>query len=449
MKLSSIADLLKLDCKKDRLITGICIDSRKVQPGNLFIALQGERFDGHQFISDVAALGAAAVICNRLIPGVDITQFVVADTQQALAQVASYHRDQIDCRAIALTGSNGKTTVKEMIACILPPPAFATPGNLNNHIGVPLSLLQLQPEHHYAVFELGASHRGEIAYTVAMVKPQVTYINNIAPAHIEGFGSIDGVAHAKGEIHQGLQEHGTAVINQDDDYANFWDPLLIDKKVLRFSVKKTADIYASNIKFNADGCAQFDLITPQGHAFIQLNVPGAHNVSNAVAAATCTYALGLDLNQIVAGLSQFKGVSGRMTFLQTRPDLLIIDDTYNANLLSVLTAINVLSARKGTRILVFGDMGELGTWTEQHHQEVGIAARNQGIDYLFTCGSHSEATTRAFDKNAHHYVNQQTLVQDLLNQLHDSAIDLPVTVLVKGSRSSAMDKVVKELIAAN
>lgn len=442
MTLIDIATLLKIPCRDDIVLSGICIDSRQVKPGSLFIAIQGERCDGHQFIPDVVAQGAAAIVCNRSTPGISIPQLIVPNTLQALADIAMHHREQIDCTAIALTGSNGKTTVKEMIACILPAPAFATPGNLNNHIGVPLSLLQLESKHRYAVFELGANHRGEIAYTVAMVKPQVTYINNIAPAHIEGFGSIDGVANAKGEIHQGLALDGVAVINDDDAYANFWNPLLVNKKTLRFSAKKTAAIYARDVIYNAEGCAQFMLVTPQGETSIQLKVPGAHNVSNALAATACTYALGLGLTEIAAGLSQFNGVAGRMTFLRGKNNALIIDDTYNANLQSVLSAINVLSARQGKRIFVFGDMGELGVWSEQHHQDVGIAARNQGIDSVMTCGNYSELTTKAFGENARHYSTQEALVQDLLTQL-----DQPTTVLVKGSRSSAMENIVRQLIA--
>ena len=441
MTLFEIAALLKLACSNDVVLSGICIDSRQVKLGDLFVAIQGERFDGHQFIDDVVTKGAAAIVCNRLIQGITIPQLVVPDTLQALALIATHHRKQMDCNVIALTGSNGKTTVKEMIASILPPPAFATPGNLNNHIGVPLSLLQLQPAHRYAVFELGASHSGEIAYTVAMVNPQVTFINNIAPAHIEGFGSIDGVARAKGEIHQGLSNDGIAVINDDDAYAHFWDPLLANKKNLRFSTKNPATIHARNVIFNDEGCAQFLLVTPQGEALIQLKVPGAHNVSNALAAASCTYAIGIGLPEIESGLSRFSGVAGRMTFLRGKHNAQVIDDTYNANLRSALTAIDVLAARRGVRIFVLGDMGELGSWSEQHHRDVGIAAREHGIDCLMTCGAHSEIATQAFGENARHYPNQQLLVHDLLNQM-----DANTTVLVKGSRSSAMENIVRQLV---
>ena len=441
MNLFEIASLLNTTCNNDALLSGVCIDSRKVKPGNLFVAIQGERFDGHEFIHSAEQQGAVAVVCTRITPGVTIAQLLVPDALQALTQIASYYREQMDCISIALTGSNGKTTVKEMIARILPPPAFSTPGNLNNHIGVPLSVLQLQSTHRYAVFELGANHSGEIAHTVAMVKPQVTYINNIAPAHIEGFGSIDGVARAKGEIHQGLAKNGVAVINDDDAYAHFWDPILENKQIIRFSTKTPAVIHARNIVFDDQGCAQFTLVTPQGESSIQLNVPGAHNISNALAAAACTHALGIKLPDIISGLSKFTGVAGRMTFLPGKNNSVIIDDTYNANLRSVLTAIDVLSARQGVRILVFGDMGELGAWSEQHHHDVGVAAREKGIDALMTYGVHSKNATRAFGENARHFATQDALVQDVLKQLNSQA-----TVLVKGSRSSAMECIVQQLI---
>lgn len=441
MKLSEIAFMLNISCVQDAILTGIGIDSRQIKPGYLFVAIHGERFDGHNFIQEVIAQGAAAVVCDHIIPGILIPQLVVPDTTQALATIAAAHRQKLSCAVIALTGSNGKTTVKEMIAAILPKPSYATPGNLNNHIGVPLSVLQLQEEHRYAVFELGANHSGEIAHTVAIVQPEVTLINNIAPAHIEGFGSIDGVATAKGEIHQGLAAKGTAVINDDDNYTHYWDSLLVNKNILRFSATHFATIHARDIAFNTEGCGQFVLVTPQGEAPIELLVAGAHNVSNALAAAACTHALGITLSDIKAGLCAFGGVAGRMTFLHGKNNALIIDDTYNANLRSSLTALEVLGRRSGRRIFVFGDMGELGRWSKQHHEEVGLAARQQGIDILMTCGTQSEATARAYGVTGKHYSHQDELIHDLINKL-----DEHTTVLVKGSRSSQMEKIVHQLV---
>lgn len=441
MKLSEISTALKIACANELSLSGVCIDSRQVKPGNLYIAIRGERFDGHDFIDEAIAKGAVAVVCSKTQPGITIPQLLVADTQKALATIATLHRQQLSCPVIALTGSNGKTTVKEMIAAILPKPSHATPGNLNNHFGVPLSVLQLQKDHRYAVFELGANHIGEIAYTVAIVKPQVTLINNIAPAHIAEFGSIDDVARAKGEIYQGLAAQGTAVVNDDDNYAHFWDSILTGKKVIRFSLHKPADVYAKDLSYNAEGCGCFNLVLPLGEVHIELQVPGAHNVNNAIAAAACTYALGIPLADIAAGLHQFRGVAGRMTYLHGKNNSLVIDDTYNANLRSTLAALDVLAKRKGRRIFVFGDMGELGPWSEQHHQEVGEAAHNHGIEMLMTCGKQSEFTTKAYGSTGKHYSCREDLVKDLLKQL-----DADTTVLVKGSRSAAMEKIVHQLL---
>ena len=441
MMLSEISTALKITIPNEVLLTGVCIDSRQVKPGNLYVAIRGERFDGQHFIRDAIEKGAAAVVCHEAIQDIDVPQLVVNDTLQALAMIATDYRKKMNCGVIALTGSNGKTTVKEMIATILPAPAYATPGNLNNHIGVPLSVLQLQENHRYAVFELGANHQGEILHTVAIVQPHVTLINNIAPAHIEGFGSIEGVAHSKGEIHQGLAENGTAVINDDDAYAHFWDPLLTNKQVLRFSAVHPTAVYARDICFNKEGFGQFILNLPTGEAFIELRVPGVHNVSNAIAAAACTYALGIAITDIEFGLRKFGGVPGRMTFLQGKNNSLVIDDTYNANLRSSLTALDVLAKRQGRRIFVFGDMGELGSLSESHHQEVGAAARNLGIDMLMTCGTYSELAAKAYGVGAMHYHHQEELVHDLLNQLGANT-----TILVKGSRSSMMEKIVHQLV---
>jgi UDP-N-acetylmuramoyl-tripeptide--D-alanyl-D-alanine ligase len=441
MNLNYIAELLGTSCSSTQTITGVCIDSRQVKPGNLFVALKGEQFDGHDFIEEAVNKGAIAVACNQFHPKITVPQFLVRSTTEALAQIAKVHRQGISCPIIALTGSNGKTTVKEMIASILPKPSHATPGNLNNHLGVPLSVLQLNSEHRYAVFELGANHLGEIACTAAIVQPQVALVNNIAPAHVGEFGSLDNVARAKGEIYQGLKAGGTAVINADDDYASFWNDILDGKDVLRFSLSKPSDVFARKIIFDRDGCAQFDLVLPTGHARVSLKTPGEHSIRNALAAVCCSYAVKIPLPDIVEGLNQFQGVPGRMTFLKGKNQSLVIDDTYNANLRSALTAVAVLAKRPGCRILVLGDMGELGEWTRQHHEEVGYAAKQEGIDLLLTCGVHSEYSSEAFGVNARHYKNQERLAQDLLRKL-----DKNTTVLVKGSRSASMEKIVHQLV---
>lgn len=442
MNLAEIAQKIGCPDAPALLITGVCIDSREIRPGYLFVALRGERFDGHDFIDTAFANGATAVVCEHRDGRFDASlQLLVADSLAALARIATAHRNTISCPIIALTGSNGKTSVKEMILSILPKPALATPGNLNNHIGAPLSVLQLNVTHRYGVFELGANHAGEIAYTAAIVQPQVALINNIAPAHIEGFGSIDGVAKAKGEIYESLSNTGIAVVNDDDDFAHFWDELVIAKRVLRFSLTKPVDVYARDVVFNDSGCASFTLVLPDGHTDVSLHVPGEHSVQNALAAAACCHAAGIGLSDIKNGLNAFQGVAGRMTYRHGKNQSLVIDDTYNANLRSVITAVIVLAKRQGRRILVLGDMGELGGFTQQHHEEIGHVAQQQGIDLLMTCGRFSEFSSLAFGHSARHYRSQDELAQDLL-----SFLDKDTTVLVKGSRSAEMEKIVHQLV---
>ena len=441
MNLKDIAQVLHLSGIQNRELTGLSIDSRKIKPGELFVAISGERFDGHAFIKDVVSQGAAAVICERKLPDVTVEQLVVPSSIQALAAIATWYRQQFTFPMIAVTGSNGKTSVKEMIAQILPQPSFATAGNLNNHIGVPLSLMQLQSDCRYAVFELGASAQGEIEHTVAMIQPQVALINNIAPAHIAGFGSLDGVARAKGEIYAGLRSGGIAIVNDDDTYAHFWDDIISAHPVIRFSRVHPANVWASDVKINHDGCAEFSLHLSGETGLVRLKVPGLHMVSNALAAASCTHALGIPLKVIVQGLDDFNGVAGRMMIRLGKNQATIIDDTYNANLRSTLAAVDVLAQRPGKRILVLGDMAELGAWADQHHEEVGISARKQGIDGLFTCGNLSAKATLVFGEGGQHYTNQHALIQDLLRHL-----DSKTTVLVKGSRSATMENVVQALI---
>lgn len=424
-----------------RTVKRFRLDSRFIEDGDVFVAFRGERVDGHDFIAQAVSRGAVAVISERWQSGIDILQLIVPCALHALAVLATRHRQSLHYPIAALTGSNGKTSVKEMIAAMLPEPSYATRGNLNNQLGVPLSLLECSSDYRYAVFELGASQPGDIAYTVAMVQPDVALVNNIAPAHIAGFGSMDGVANTKGEIYQGLCAGGTAVINEDDDYAHYWDPLLSDKKNLRFSLHKPVDFYVEALRFNDQGCAKCTLVTPEGKAPFMLHVPGEHTVRNALAASACAYALGIGMDNIVRGLSAFRGVSGRMTFLRGKQDSVIIDDTYNANLQSVLTAINVLSQRQGLKILVLGDMGELGAWTAAHHAEAGHAAKAKGIHKVLTCGKYSLSTSHAFGEGGAHYATHQALLEDLSRQLTADTM-----VLVKGSRASAMERIVQGLL---
>lgn len=440
MRFSNIAGLFSYAVEYDFEVAGFSIDSRTIKPNEVFIAISGENFDGHDFIKSAVLKGASVVISEKIQPNINIPQIIVANSLEALAKIAKMHRSQMPCKVIALTGSNGKTSVKEMIASILPDPSFATKGNFNNHIGVPLCALQLKNEHKYAVFELGANHAGEIAYVVDIVKPDVALINNIAPAHIEGFGSIDGVARAKGEIYQGLSKSGIAIINDDDAYSHFWDNILSTNKTLRFSRNKTADIYAKDISIDNNGYAKFILFTEQGEVKIKLAVPGMHNISNALAAASCCLAIGIPLNDIQKGLESFCGVSGRMTYKKGINNSVVIDDSYNANLRSTLAAIDVLAARDGFKVLVMGDMGELGDYTEEYHAEVGKNAKHKGINLVLTLGKHSNITAQAFGSPAQHYLEGSQLIGDLLTHLNEKS-----TVLVKGSRSAKMEQIVNKI----
>ncbi|MDF1645946.1 MAG: UDP-N-acetylmuramoyl-tripeptide--D-alanyl-D-alanine ligase [Legionellaceae bacterium] len=444
LSLKQIAGWLNLPLPNEVEITGVSIDTRTLKPGHLFVALQGTQSDGHTFIPEAINQGAAAILCVQPQQALSVPVLIYPDAEKALALMATAHRAQLDCQVVALTGSNGKTTVKEMLAAILPEATFATPGNWNNHLGVPLSVLQVNDSHQYAVFELGANHVGEIAYTTAIVKPHVALVNNIGTAHIEGFGSVEGIARGKGEIYQGLSQGGIAVINADDKYAHFWDNSLVDKQILRFSATDAgADIYAADIKVaHATEGVSFRLVRGADACDVTLQVPGMHHVYNALAAASCAVALGLELDEIARGLVRFSGVSGRLTPQKTSMGAMVLDDTYNANLNSVLAGIDVLASYPGKRILVLGDMGELGEYTQAHHEAVAEAAKQAGIDVLLTCGVASEAAAKTFGDPAQHFGSQAALLEILKSEL-----DAKTTVLVKGSRSSAMEQVVEALFA--
>ncbi|MDP3560433.1 MAG: UDP-N-acetylmuramoyl-tripeptide--D-alanyl-D-alanine ligase [Legionellaceae bacterium] len=454
MDLSWVSQVFGQTFPSTLTLTGVCIDSRQVQPGHLFVALLGERFDGHDFVEEALHHGAVAVLASKPLPNISVPVILVLDTFLALRQLAHAYRKICAIKTIALTGSNGKTSVKEMISCILPSPAFSSRGNLNNHIGVPLSILQVRPEDRYAVFELGANHIGEIAQNAELVAPQVVLVNNIGPAHIGEFGSIEGVACAKGEIYQALSAEGIAVVNDDDAYAHFWDSIIQEKAgVWRFSVAAPTEearagekrVYASKVSLNEHGCVRFILHLPDGsQSPIQLQVTGLHMLSNALAAASATAALGISSDLIVQGLQTFTGVAGRLTLLPGKNGSILIDDSYNANLASTLAALAVLAHRPGKRIFVFGDMGELGEWTQEHHEVVGRTAREYNIEGLMTCGTHSKFASAAFGVGATHFATQAELVTAITLLL-----DANTSVLLKGSRSSRIEHITQQLMVVS
>lgn len=422
----------------DAVFAGVSTDSRNAGMGQLFFALRGERFDGHTFAQEVLGAGAAAVVVDHELPGVH-PQIVVADTRLALGTLARHWREQFHIPVIAITGSNGKTTVKEMVASIARS-AFgaahvhATSGNFNNDIGLPLTLFRLGREHACLIVEMGMNHAGELSYLSRLAQPSVALVNNAQAAHLEGLGSVEAVAHAKGEIYEGLIGSGTGIINAEDDYAPLWRALVGERQRLEFGLQR------GDVRVQADADGHLQLITPAGTRPLQLQVPGEHNWRNAAAAAAGCLALGISLDDVVAGLQAFAGVKGRLQRARGYFGSTVIDDTYNANPGSVRAAIDVLRREPGVRLLVLGDIGELGSDSRRLHRELGEVARQAGLDGLFTLGEHMQEASAAFGAGAQHFDSAEALVAALVQRL---AAD--VTVLVKGSRFMKMERVVHSI----
>ncbi len=431
----------------DLVFSRVSTDSRDIKPGDLFVALKGERFDGHDHAAAALAQGAVAVLVEREVPG---TAIVVPDTLAALGQLGAFWRNRMsDLKVIAVTGSNGKTTVKEMIATVLAHSAgaeavLATRGNLNNHIGVPLTLLSLKPEHRYAVVEMGMNHFGEIDYLTHLASPDVALVNNALRAHLEALGSVEGVARAKGEIFGGLKDRGTAVINADDPHAELWSQLAMGKRQISFGLK-SAEVHAREVHETNEG-SQFILGTGIDETHVLLPVPGLHNVRNALAAAAAASALGLTVDEIAAGLASYKGVKGRLERKSAANGAVLIDDTYNANPDSMRAAIDVLTGMSATSgkpsILVLGDMGEVGTEKVERHIEIGQYAKDKGVQQLFTLGADMAHAAAAFGST--HYASLEDLLAALNKVVTPDGI-----VLVKGSRFMQMERVVKALQGNN
>lgn len=429
----------------DVAFNSVSTDSRAIQPGQLFVALSGERFDGHAYLADVAAKGAVAALVQREIEGAGLPQLVVADTRLALGQLGALNRDRFSGPVAAVTGSSGKTSVKEMLASILRAAfghdaVLATRGNLNNDLGAPLTLLDIGAQHRSAVIELGASRVGEIAYTVALVRPQVSIITNAGTAHVGEFGGVDKIVEAKGEILDGLGDGGVAVLNRDDKAYPVWAARAAGRRILGFGLESPlADFTAGLIGHDERGCPNFTLAGPSGTARIQLNLLGRHNIANALAAAAAAHALGVALPAIVDGLQTLQPVKGRGVAQMLGNGVRLIDDSYNANPASICAAIDVLSGFAGRRLLVLGDMGELGEWAEEGHREVGAYARGK-IDALYAVGPLMAHAVAAFGVGARHFADQASLIEALRAEQGSAT-----TLLIKGSRSAAMDRVVVAL----
>ena len=418
-------------------------DSRDIASGQLFVALKGDRFDGHDYLEQAMSQGASAVLVSEdkgVTPAI-----VVNDTCQALGKLASFWRKKFTIPFVAITGSNGKTTIKEMLVAVLAnhtggaEKIHATAGNLNNHIGLPLTLLKLRAHHRYSVLEMGMSHLGEIAYLADIAKPDVAVISNAGTAHIGEVGSRSNIAQAKGEIFSGLTGDGVAVINADDDYADYWKSLNTNRKMVTFGLNANADVSAT-FKEKSGAC-HVQLTTKMGQADVMLNALGTHNVRNALAACAAAAALGISIKEIADGLSHFHAVKGRLQRKLGVSHALVIDDTYNANPDSMRAAIDVLAKLSGKKVLVLGDMGELGSDAPRMHAEIGAYAKASDIDALYCFGELSQAALNSFGVGARYFSNIDTLIDALLQEMRQGD-----SVLVKGSRFMKMERVVNAIV---
>ncbi len=434
-------------------------DSRTIESGHVFIALKGPNFDSNAFIQDVKDKGAIAVIVDQQSP-VNIPQIIVNDTLLAYGKLAAKVAESVNAKTIAITGSVGKTSVKEMCAAILQPlgHVLATQGNFNNEIGVPHTLMRLEPKHDYAVIELGANHIGEIAYTTDLTKPDVAILNNVAEAHLEGFGDIFGVVRAKGEIFSGLSQDGVAIVNGDSIHKDYWLTRLKQtfankpEQIIQFGLGDELGgnfVSASDIKLNPLGCATFTIhLTNKQHVEqieIELTLPGKHNVSNALSAAAACYAVGASLQDIKSGLLNMTSVKGRVNLHQLSNKVLLIDDSYNANVQSAKAAIDLVASYDGQSVFVLGDMGELGSDAKRYHQEIGEYAQQKGINQLLTLGVLSQSASSVMQQEGHHFSSHQQVISQLHQIINDS--DEAISILVKGSRSAKMEQIVEQLIA--
>jgi UDP-N-acetylmuramoyl-tripeptide--D-alanyl-D-alanine ligase len=427
----------------DVALNGVSTDTRGVAAGQLFIALRGERFDAHDFLAPAVASGAAALLVadeDKLPAGVPAV--VVADTRLALGALAAAWRAAFSLPVIAVTGSNGKTTTKEMVAAILKAAfgdaVLATRGNLNNDIGLPLTLLGLNAAHRAAVIEMGMNHPGEIGYLAPIGAPTVALVTNAQRAHLEGMGDMDEVAREKGSIFAGLPAGGIAVVNADDHYADFWRDMAKPHTVRSFGIDHAADVHGVVHQHGLE--TQLELQAPEGQVALRLSIPGRHNARNAVAAAAACLAAGLPMAAVQAGLESFSGVKGRLQRRAGKNGADILDDTYNANPDSVRAGIDVLASTIGRKLLVLGDMGEIGEASGQYHDEIGGYAKSQGIDRLFALGDAAQQAVRNFGEGARHYCNVDKLIAAV-----DKELGPDTTVLVKGSRFMKMERVADAL----
>ena len=426
----------------DTRFDGVATDSRSVGRGQLFVALRGERFDGHDFLAAAAARGAAAAMVDGRYQGpFPLPVVIVEDTKRALGELARQWRARFAPALVAVTGSNGKTTVKEMLAAILrrhagEPAVLATTGNLNNDTGVPLTLLRLRDEHRWCAIELGMNHRGEIAYLAQLAAPTVALVNNAQREHLEFMQSVDEVATENASVYDALPAAGVAVVNADDGHAAFFRRRAGARRVVDFGIGAAMVGGGYLLK---ELSSELRLRTPAGEASATLAIPGLHNVRNAFAAAACAHAAGIELASIAAGLSAFRPYTGRLQVKQAQGGLTVIDDSYNANPDSVRAAIDVLASCPAPTVLVLGDMGEVGPRGPEFHREIGAYARSRGVTRLLALGEASAHAVAAFGAGAQHFSDVESLLPAIRGR----------TVLVKGSRFMKMERVVAALTGAH
>lgn len=423
-------------------ISGVSTDTRQIQPGELFVALIGPRFDGHDFIADAERAGAAAVLVQREVQ-TSLPQVIVEDTLRALGELARAWRGQCTVTVVGITGSTGKTTVKQMTAAILAEraPTLATEGNLNNEIGMPLTLLKLRPEHRFAVIEMGASRVGEIAALAAIARPDVGVVTNAGEAHLEGFGGIEGVVEGKGELFAGVVDGGTCVINADQPWSEEWKQRAGVRRKLTFGRDTGNDFHVVDpVHEDLDGL-RFMMATPAGNVDVHLPLQGRHNILNALAAAAAAWAAGVDRDCIPVGLAKVRNSAGRMQLERLADGVMLVDDSYNANPVSMRAAINWLVANDRRGWLVMGDMAELGENAAELHEEIGCYAQEMGVERLYSLGALSERASEM-----HHGGRHFTDVEALADALNDE-LEPGVTVLFKGSRSARMERVLAALRA--
>jgi UDP-N-acetylmuramoyl-tripeptide--D-alanyl-D-alanine ligase len=428
----------------DIAIESVSLDTRTIKPGELYIAIQGKNFDGNQFVETAVQNGAAAALVRKGITAA-VPYIAVDDTHLALAELAGAWRRKVAASVVGITGSNGKTTVKEMTAAVLAVKGSVlfTQGNLNNDIGVPLTLLRLQEQHRFAVIEMGANHPGEIEYTSTYAQADVVILNNAGAAHIEGFGSLDGVAKAKGEIIETLKQNGIAILNRDDRYFEYWQGLAGGRKVVSFGLRENADVFARATKTECVSgfVTSFELVTAQGSLMVQLKLAGQHNVLNALAATAAGLALGLDLQMIKQGLESVKPVKGRLQPVVSRLGNLVIDDTYNANSASLAVGLDVLASCSGKPWLVLGAFGELGPQSAKMHKDMGYLIKDKGVVRLLAVGADAKNTVHGFGEGGQFFETQADLLDVLQQDLSGNE-----TILVKGSRAQRMENIVAALV---